>query len=93
MVPSVLTFLEKYFDEIELPQMRYSLFCGEALPASLAQRWLPCIPGSRLFNVYGPTEATIFCTTYEVKRTEPAPASYNGLVSIGKPMAGTELLV
>ena len=31
MVPSVINYLKPYFAEINLPKMRYSLFCGEAL--------------------------------------------------------------
>jgi amino acid adenylation domain-containing protein len=92
MVPSVLSFLERYLDQIQLPHLRRSLFCGEALPASLAEKWLRCAPNARLFNVYGPTEATIFCTAYELPRTTNVQ-SHHGVVSIGRPMAGTRLLV
>lgn len=37
MVPSVLAFLERYFEEIHLQKLRLSLFCGEALNARLAR--------------------------------------------------------
>lgn len=89
MVPSVLSFLENYLDEIDLPDMRYSLFCGEALPALLAEKWHRCIPSARLFNVYGPTEATIFCSIYELKSPLGFSGEYQGVVSIGVPMPGT----
>jgi D-alanine--poly(phosphoribitol) ligase subunit 1 len=89
MVPSVLSFLESYLDEIDLPDMRYSLFCGEALPALLAQKWNRCVPMARLFNVYGPTEATIFCSSYELKSPSRSTDEYQGVVSIGVPMPGT----
>jgi amino acid adenylation domain-containing protein len=93
MVPSVLAFLDKYFDEIRLPHLKYSMFCGEALPVSLAARWTACVPNARLFNVYGPTEATIFCTAYEVPVDGKPTLSHQGVVSIGRAMAGTRLLV
>jgi len=89
MVPSVLSFLESYLDEIDLPDMRYSLFCGEALPALLAEKWQRCIPSARLFNVYGPTEATIFCSIYEMNSPLGSSGEYQGVVSIGVPMPGT----
>ncbi len=89
MVPSVLSFLESYLDEIDLPDMRYSLFCGEALPALLAEKWHRCIPSARLFNVYGPTEATIFCSIYELKSPLDSSGEHQGVVSIGVPMPGT----
>ncbi len=39
MASSVLSFLESYLDEIDLPYVRYSLFCGEALLALLSEKW------------------------------------------------------
>jgi amino acid adenylation domain-containing protein len=93
MVPSVLSFLERYFGEIRLPDMRYSLFCGEALPVRLARGWRECVPHAHVFNVYGPTEATIFCSTYEMKAEAEASEQHQGIVSIGMPMPGTEFRV
>ena len=54
---------------------------GEALPASLAERLLPAT-GS-LWNMYGPTETTIWSATAPVKQSDRAQ------VSIGKPIANT----
>jgi D-alanine--poly(phosphoribitol) ligase subunit 1 len=93
MVPSVLAFLQKYFDEIQLPHLRYSLFCGEALLLSLTTEWARCVPNARIFNVYGPTEATIFCTSYEVPRNSRDALSHRGVVSLGEPLPGTGLLI
>lgn len=86
MPPSVLAFLQNYFDEIELPHLRYSLFCGEALIEHLLMGWRKCIPFAQIENVYGPTEATIFCSRYRWRAG--ASESLNGIVSIGKPMDG-----
>jgi len=91
MVPSILSFLKPYFEEITLPQLRYSLFCGEALFTGLATGWMKCAPNARIENVYGPTEATIFCLTYSVGNTEQV-TDYNGIVAIGKPMTGLEVM-
>ncbi|MFD9434120.1 amino acid adenylation domain-containing protein [Streptomyces sp. NPDC060002] len=71
-----------------LPSLRWSLFCGEALPATTAQAWLEAAPGSLLENLYGPTEATITCLVHRWDpRTSPA-ALVNGIVSIGSPYPG-----
>jgi len=86
MPPSVLAFLQNYFDEIELPHLRYSLFCGEALIEHLLIGWKRCIPFAQIENVYGPTEATIFCSRYRWQ--SGISESLNGIVSIGKPMEG-----
>jgi D-alanine--poly(phosphoribitol) ligase subunit 1 len=93
MVPSVIVFLEKYFDQLSLPSLRYSLFCGEALPARTVVEWGKRAPNARVFNVYGPTEATIFCSSFEIKSSVGTEDAYNGVVSIGGPMKGTEFIV
>jgi amino acid adenylation domain-containing protein len=85
MVPSILTGLRPFFEEIHLPEMRYSLFCGEALYDDITVEWSNCLPNALVQNVYGPTEATIFCLTYDCLRDKPNK-SLNGIVSIGKPM-------
>lgn len=85
MVPSILHYLRPYFDEIDFPQMRYSLFCGEALNLDVTEEWSRCLPNAEIFNVYGPTENTIFCTTYKFNRNAPNK-EINGILSIGKAM-------
>lgn len=90
MVPSMLSYLRPYFEDINLPKLRHSLFCGEALYADIASEWQQCVPNALIQNVYGPTEATIFCLTYdcvgEIKQ-------YNGMVCIGNPMKNVGTLV
>lgn len=90
MVPSVLGHLRPFFEEIDLPLLRYSLFCGEALSDAIAREWQICVPNAIIFNVYGPTEATIFCMTYT--HSENAKA-LNGIVCIGQAMEGMSMAV
>lgn len=60
-----------------------TMLCGgEALPADLAQRLLE--RGGSLWNVYGPTETTIWSTI------QPITAEQR-LVSIGRPIANTQI--
>jgi D-alanine--poly(phosphoribitol) ligase subunit 1 len=92
MVPSILQYLRPYFTEIKLPDMKYSLFCGEALSLDITEQWAQCVPNAQILNVYGPTEDTIFCTHFTYNK--PAKnKSYNGLVSIGKAMEGTMTII
>ena len=93
MVPSVLAYLRPFFDEIRLPALRYSLFCGEALPHTLAADWYRCLPHARLENVYGPTEATIFCLRYPWQPAAAEAESHQGVVPIGQPMPGVHTCV
>ncbi len=90
MVPSILSYLQPYFNEIKLNSMRYSLFCGEALNLELAKEWLSCVPNAEVQNVYGPTEATIFCLSYSLPKDKSKIKNYNGTVCIGKPIHNME---
>lgn len=91
MTPSTLGYLRPYFDDLRLPDLRLSLFCGEALSHRITAEWAVCVPKARIENVYGPTEATIFCSRYvwEEKRSERE--SWLGVVPIGKALPGMEL--
>ena len=92
LVPSILTHLRPYFPEIKLDKMRYCLFCGEALYEDVTLEWAKSIPNAVIQNVYGPTEATIFCMTYDVNRNGNNK-SLNGILSIGKPMKNMDSII
>ena len=71
-----------------LQSLRVSLFCGEALPASLAKEWQEAAYNSIVENLYGPTEATIAFTRYRWDANlSPLHCRY-GLVPIGKEFVG-----
>jgi len=92
LVPSVLYYLCPHFDEINLPDMKYCIFCGEALPLDITEEWARCLPKAEIFNFYGPTEQTVFCTYYPFDRTS-RNKTHNGVLSIGKAMKGTKTIV
>ncbi len=73
--------------------LRISLFCGEALPASLVGDWVSAAPNSLVENLYGPTEATIACTSYRWDPARSLGESERGIVPIGAPFAGMRALV
>lgn len=75
------------------PSLRWSLFCGEALPVAIADAWLRAAPGSQLDNLYGPTEATIACTAYRYSNATVPQAFFNDLVPIGRPFGRTRVAV
>jgi amino acid adenylation domain-containing protein len=85
-VPSFVSYLKPFFAKIKLATVKNWLFCGEALKSDLVAEWNKCIPNSNIYNVYGPTEATIFCTSYKCMRD--SFKEYRGITCIGKPFKG-----
>lgn len=75
------------------PSLRWSLFCGEALPLDLARRWMAAAPNSRVENWYGPTEATIACARFTLKDAVPEKDAPNDLAPIGHAFPGMTLTV
>jgi len=93
MVPSVMEMLKPYFSDLELPALQQLLFCGEALRAETMQALIPYLPNTEIRNVYGPTEATIFCTSYILHKHPDKWLSKNGILSIGEPLWNTRLQI
>ncbi|WP_375467717.1 amino acid adenylation domain-containing protein [uncultured Nostoc sp.] len=65
------------------PQLKM-ISTGEALPRELANQLLP--KGACLWNLYGPTETTIWSTGYKV-------TTGNKAISIGCPLANTQIYI
>jgi aspartate racemase len=57
---------------------------GEAMPRELARRLLPLV--GRLWNMYGPTETTIWSTGYHVQDPDHP-------ILIGRPIANTQIYI
>ena len=75
------------------PSLRWSLFCGEALSVELAGKWKKAAPGSTVENWYGPTEATIACSRFEVSDAALSGLHRGDLMPIGKPFEGMGMVV
>lgn len=86
-VPSVAMFMSgmRMLKPDSFKSLRYSLFCGEALPAKSAEMWQKAAPNSILENLYGPTEATIAITNYRWDNEVSHHQCANGVVPIGWP--------
>src|SRR5690606_34421474 len=81
LTPSVLASL----DLDAMDDVRVVITGGEAIPADLAGRWAAAT-GRRLFNAYGPTEATIATNI-------SGPLQPGEPVTIGGPVRGMRALV
>jgi amino acid adenylation domain-containing protein len=75
--PSALAVLP----DADLPDLATILVAGEACPAAQVDRWAR---GRRFFNLYGPTETTIWATAAECVPTGSRP-------TIGRPIPNTRV--
>ncbi len=91
-VPStgVLMSRLKMLEPDSYPTVRWALFCGEALPAEVAERFAAAAPNAILENLYGPTELTIACALYRWDPARSPRECVNGVVPIGEPYRGME---
>lgn len=92
MPPSMIRLLRPYFEEINISSMRYNILTAEASPLELITEWASCIPNSEIYNFYGPTEATIYCSYNKFYRNKKNK-QVNGMFSIGKIMYGINSIV
>jgi amino acid adenylation domain-containing protein/FkbH-like protein len=65
------------------------LIGGEALPRNLAGQLLD--KGAQVWNLYGPTETTIWSTRYQINSSSLAALDFESSESIGYPIANTEI--
>jgi amino acid adenylation domain-containing protein len=86
ITPSHMGLLERALKSGQLEgRVRVLVFGGEPLPARVVRLWRQHAPGTRIFNHYGPTEATVGCVVNEIG------GEVSGAVPIGKPIANTQI--
>lgn len=94
MVPSMIRNLLPYMDEVDVSSVRYNILCGEALTGKVIKPWHEANPEMVSYNMYGPTEDTVFCTYYLVKKSNINNLlAANDIVSIGKTFKNNEVLL
>ncbi len=85
-----MCLVEKTFNARMLPGVRRFLFCGETLAPEVASQLLDRFPGARVWNTYGPTEATCCTTSIDIDRR--VLAEYSPL-PVGYPKPDTRILI
>src|SRR6266704_4124909 len=81
---------EEKFGDAMLPRVRRFLFCGETLAPRIAECLLQRFPRAKIWNTYGPTEATVATTSVRIDRTI---LEKHSSLPVGFPMPGTEVFV
>ena len=77
-------FLQGITDAACLRQLRCIVLGGESLEPSLVEK-LQTMTSAQLYNVYGPTEATVWATCAKVDSAND--------ITIGKPLANTQIYI
>jgi len=77
-VPTILAIIDP-----PIPSLKILILGGEKCPQTFIERWLR--PNLRIFNTYGPTEATIITTFSECQAQKE--------ITIGKPIPNCEVLI
>jgi len=86
-VPALYAQLLAAADPVTLESLRTACIGGERMPPELTRAHFQTLPTVELHNDYGPTEATVFCTAYQVE------APPDGEVPIGRPLPEAWCLV
>ncbi|NLE82774.1 MAG: LLM class flavin-dependent oxidoreductase, partial [Rhodococcus sp.] len=85
--PSVMSAIVQDEDGVAaMTNLRSLLVGGEQFPSGLAAELVRTLPRTRIYNMYGPTETTIWSTCWRVEEPE------RGIV-IGRPIANTQVHV
>jgi amino acid adenylation domain-containing protein len=83
LLPSLYRALLDHALEEDLACLRYVVVAGEALAPSLVRAHRNRIPHARLYNEYGPTEGTVWCTVFDTTMWR-----VGAVVPIGRPVPG-----
>ncbi|WP_341325219.1 amino acid adenylation domain-containing protein [Methylotuvimicrobium sp. KM2] len=88
--PSFYSFLLDYAKQGQLNSLRTAIVAGEICTPTLAATHLSHLPTTRLYNEYGPTEATVWSSVYEIDSIDTL---YNQRIPIGHPIANIQLYI
>ncbi|WP_455664442.1 AMP-binding protein [Phocaeicola sp.] len=83
MAPSMLRYMQPFFEQMDMTELRTCILTAEACPKKLLEQVYRYNPDIKLFDFYGPTETTIYCTYYKLSNSFHNK-ELNGIISIGK---------
>ena len=75
--------------EVDISCVKQIIFGGEVMPVKYLKKWQKHIPGLQAMNVYGPTEATVNITAYQIDRD----FGNDEILPLGMPCGNTDLIV
>lgn len=85
-----MLMLSPAFNQQQMPQLKTFLFCGEELTVKTAKALTQRFPDAKIFNTYGPTEATVAVSGIEIT---PAIINNNDRLPVGYAKPGVKLSI
>jgi len=85
-----MCLVEDKFRDAMLPRVRRFLFCGETLAPQTAAQLLARFPQAQVWNMYGPTEATVATTSIQI---DDAILEKYSPLPVGRVMPNTKIAI
>ncbi|MEO0526004.1 MAG: amino acid adenylation domain-containing protein [Bacteroidota bacterium] len=86
MLPSLYHLILEHCDTSKLQSLKSVIVAGEVSTSTMCKSHFKRLPNTKLYNEYGPTEATVWCIAHEVKKED-----LNHRIPIGKPVANAKI--
>tara|TARA_B100000029_G_C17554132_1_gene951138 strand:+ start:486 stop:2033 length:1548 start_codon:yes stop_codon:yes gene_type:complete len=86
-VPSLLIYLMNFCNlkDLKFKNLKKIIFGGEGFPKGNLKKLFDAVGyNTKLFNVYGPTECTCICSSYQIKKNDFAKGEIKRLAPLGK---------
>ena len=87
-LPSLWSYILTETSRYDLTSLKTVIVAGEACSKALVDQHQRLLPATALFNEYGPTEGTVWCSVYDCGTPDTAPT-----VSIGRPIANMQIYI
>jgi len=88
MLPSLYQVLLDQSDMHRLHSLECVIVAGEACTSKLVKTHFSQLQDARLYNEYGPTEASVWCTGYEITRDDIGAG-----IPIGRAISSTDIFI
>ena len=88
MLPSLYALLLQHAPAKSLDSLHTVIVAGESCMPSLCALHEDTLGGTALYNEYGPTEATVWCTVHKIRKEDAM-----GPVPIGRPIQNTRIYI
>ncbi|WP_349642217.1 D-alanine--poly(phosphoribitol) ligase subunit DltA [Eupransor demetentiae] len=85
-----VALLDPEFKQENYPKLKTFMFCGEVLTSTTVKKLFDRFPDTKIYNTYGPTEATVAVSSMEIT---PEVVEKNVKLPIGYVRPDTEMVI